>query len=95
MSKAPLKVKCSCGKMAHRNWNAYGAVDSQMVDYQFEGDTGTRLYPCAVLPNQIDEAKRKHPGTEYRERNGCFLPIIKNRTHKLKFLKEHNFTELD
>lgn len=96
MSKAPLKVKClKCSKVAHRNWNVYGETDSQMMDYSFESDTGTRLYPCAVLPSQVEETKKKHPGTEYKERQGCLVPIIRNRTHKLKFLREHNFIEMD
>lgn len=95
MSKAPLKVKCRCGKMAHRDWNAYGDVDSQMMDYSFEGDTGTRMYPASYLPTQADEAKKRHPGTEFREHQGCLVPVIRNRTHRLKYLREKNFVELD
>ena len=91
------KRKCSkCGKMAchsvildHKDGN----VDSQMKDYRFDGETGTRLYPCAVLPNQLEETKKKHPGTEYKLHNGSYLPVIKNRAHKLKFLKEHGWEE--
>lgn len=96
MNEAPLKTKClKCNKTAHRDWNAYGKTDSQMIDYSFESNNGTRLYPCAVLPNQVDEAKKRHPGTEFRMHNGAYLPVIRNRTHKLRFLKEQNFCELD
>lgn len=73
----------------------YGNVDSQMIEYHFEGSNGTRLYPCGVLPNQIDETRKKNPNTEYKFHNGCYLPVIKNRQHKLKFLKDNGFEEKD
>jgi len=93
------KRKCSvCKKMAqhsvildHKNGN----VNSQMMAYSMEGSTGTRLYPASYLPSQIDEARKKHPGTDFILHNGCFLPKIRNRTHKLKYLKERGFCELD
>jgi len=91
------KIKCpKCGRMAHQNLLAQhssGGIDSQMREYQFYGDNGTRMYAAAYLPNQIDEARKKHPGTDFRLHNGCYIPVIKHRTHKLKFLKERNYTE--
>jgi hypothetical protein len=51
------------------------------------------MYAAAYLPNQIDEARKKHPGTDFRFVNNCYLPVIKNRTHKLKFLKERDYVE--
>lgn len=91
------KVKCpECGRMAHQNLRMQhqgGNVDSQMMEYQFEGDHGTRMYAAAYLPNQIDEARKLHPGTDFRLHNGCYIPVIKNRRHKLQFLKERNFVE--
>lgn len=93
------KRKCpKCGKMAHQNIIAEhksGNVDSQMREYEFEGSTGTRMYGASYLPNQIDEARKLHKGTDFRLYNGCYLPVIKNRTHKLKYLKEMNFIEKD
>ena len=91
------KVKCpKCGKMAHQNLleqHKDGSIDSQMMEYQFDGDNGTRMYAASYLPNQIDEARKKHPGTDFKLHNGCYIPRIKNRTHKLKFLKERDYVE--
>jgi len=66
-----------------------------MKDYDFEGSAGTRMYTASYLPTQTEEARKRHKGTEFREHNGCLLPVIKNRTHKLRYLKERNFVELD
>lgn len=96
MSKATWTKKCTCGKEAGRNLTREaGNVDSQMIEYSFDGDGGTRMYAAAYLPSQAKEARERHPGTEFRMRNGCLLPVIKNRRHKLKFLKERGFVELD
>lgn len=96
MEKAPLKVRCPvCKKTAYRNWNAYGNVNSQMKEYSFEGSNGTRLYPLAVLPSQLAEARKKNPDIEYREYNGCHMPVVHNRIEKLKFLKRNGFEEKD
>ena len=93
-------MKCpKCGKMAPQNLLAQhksGGIDSQMMKYQFEGNTGTRMYAAAYLPNQINEARKRHPGTDFRLYNGCYIPVIKHRRHKLKFLKERgNWIEKD
>lgn len=91
--------KCECGGRAVHDWvaeNKGGIVDSQMTQYPFDGSNGTRLYPCAVLNEKdLAEARKKNPTTEYRQFNGCFIPVIKNRTEKLAFLKRNNFIELD
>lgn len=65
-----------------------------MREYDFDGEHGTRLYPAGYLPNQAAEAHAKHPGTDFRLHNGALLPVIRNRTHKLQYLKEHHFEEL-
>jgi putative FmdB family regulatory protein len=95
----PLWRKCSvCGKRASRNIIAEhcdGTVDSQMREYSMDGSTGTRLYAASYLPSQIEEAKRKHPGRDFRLVNGCYLPVIRNRRDKLHYLKEHGFVEYD
>ena len=87
------KVKCpKCGKMAHQNLlaqHAGGNVDSQMREYQFEGDTGTRMYAASYLPQQYEEMKRKHPNRQFRLVNGAYLPVIKHRRDKLQYLKEY------
>jgi hypothetical protein len=92
------KRKCKCGRMAqhsivldHKDGNA----DSQMKDYSFYGDTGTRLYPCSVTKDGLAEARRQHPGTDYQYHNELYIPVIKNRAHKKKFLREHGYVELD
>lgn len=96
MAKAPLKTKCiKCGKTAHRNWNAYGDVNSQMKDYDFESSTGMRMYTASYLPTQTEEMKKKHHGRDFKLHNGCYLPVIKNRRDKIKYLKERSFVELD
>ena len=91
------KAKCpKCGRMANQNLLAQhqgGCVDSQMLDYQFYGDTGTRPYSASYLMNQKKEAHKKHPGTDFREHSSCYMPIIKNKTHYKKYLKEMNFVE--
>jgi len=97
VDKWKSKVKCpKCGKMANQNLleqHKSGGIDSQMRDYQFYGDTGTRPYAASYLLNQKKEAHKIHPGTDFREYNGCYMPIIKNKTHYKKFLKERNFVE--
>jgi len=82
--------------MAHQNLLAQhssGGIDSQMVEYPFDGDNGTRPYAASYLLNQKEEAHKAHPGTNFREYNGCYMPIIKNRTHYKKYLREMNFVE--
>jgi hypothetical protein len=89
---------CECGKKAHRDLIAEhrdGTVDSQMREYQFEGEHGTRMYAASYLPNQINEARKVHPGTDFKLRNGCYIPVIKNRNHKLKYLREMGYVEKD
>ena len=94
------KVKCpKCGKMAHQNLLAQhkdGNADSQMMEYTMEGDTGTRLYGASYLPQQLEDAKKKHPNRRFRLVNGCYLPVIKHRRDKLQYLKEYgNYVEYD
>jgi len=72
-----------------------GNADSQMMDYSMDGPNGTRLYTASYLPTQTEEMKKKHPGRDFKFRNGCFLPVIKNRRDKLQYLKERGFVELD
>lgn len=98
INKIRKSIKCSCGAKATRDWVADhqgGNVDSQMREYSFDADTGTRLYPLGVLSNQIDEERKKNPDIEYRFHNGTYLPVVHNRTEKLKLLKRKNFVELD
>lgn len=88
----------TCGKQAYHDLiadHSGGGVDSQNREYEFYGERGTRLYAGAYLPNQIDEARKKHPGTNFVLYNGCFIPRIRNRRHKLQYLKERNFIEYD
>ena len=91
------RVKCpKCGRMAPQNLLAQhgsGGIDSQMREYQFDSDTGTRMYAAAYLGGQEEEMRRKHPGREFKWHNSCWLPVIKNRVDKLKFLKERNYVE--
>lgn len=99
-AKWKAKVRCPmCKRMAHQNLLAQhsgGQVDSQMMEYQFEGDNGTRMYAAAYLPNQMDEMKKRHPNRQFRLVNGCYLPCIKHRRDKLQFLKERgNWIEKD
>lgn len=93
------RVKCpKCGKMAHQNLLAQhqgGKIDSQMMEYTMEGKRGCRMYAAGYLPNQMDEARKIHPGREFRLVNGAMLPVIKNRTDRKKYLKEMNFVELN
>ena len=100
ISKWKAKVKCpKCGKMAHQNLleqHKGGNADSQMMEYQFEGDRGTRMYAAAYLPNQVEEMKKRHPNRKFIFRNGCYIPEIKHRRDKLQFLKERgNWIEKD
>lgn len=93
------KVKCSkCGRMANQNLLAQhrsGGIDSQMREYQMEGSNGCRLYAASYLPNQIEQAKKIHPGREFKFVNNCYLPVIKNRTDRKKYLNEMGFVEYD
>ncbi len=99
MSQSGQKVKCECGKQAHRDFGAEvrgGVLDSQHHEYTMYGSTGTRLYAASYLPHQMEEAKKKHPGRRFEKINGCYLPDIKHRQDKKQYLKEYgNFVELD
>ena len=100
MKDCMKKQKCpECGKRAIRNLiaeHASGTVDSQMREYSFDGETGTRLYGASYLPNQKEIAKKKHPGVDFIEHNGCLLPRIHNRREKLRYLKDYgNYIEYD
>ena len=96
IKEGPVESLCACGGVAHRDRRAElasGAVDCMNRDYSFDGESGTRLYGASYLPNQRDEAHRAHPDTEFKVYNGTLLPVIKNRRHKLRYLKEHGYVE--
>lgn len=93
-------LKCpECGERSEHAYaldHADGTADSQMREYTIYGDNGTRLYGASYLPNQAAEAKKNHPGVEFVNHNNCLLPVIKNRTHKLKYLKQYgDYVEFD
>lgn len=46
-----------------------------------------------VSETQIDEARKAHPGTEWVKRGHSYLPVIRNRPHKLKIMKEARMEE--
>ena len=88
----------NCGGQAHHDLIAdhSGGVDSQMREYEFYGEHGTRLYSACYLPHQLEDAKKKHPNRQFRKVNGCYLPVIKHRRDKLQYLKEYgNYVEYD
>lgn len=96
MSDSGKKVKCECGGSAHRDFQTEvcgGVLDSQHHEYDFEGSTGTRCYAGAYLPQQKEEMVKNHPGREFKLRNNCYLPVIKDRMDYKKFLSERNFIE--
>ncbi len=96
MSEAADSTQCSCGLEARRNRQAEmasGTLDCMHREYDLYGEHGTRLYPASYLPNQAAKARREHPGTDFKEHNGALLPVIKDRAHKLRYLKEHGFVE--
>lgn len=99
MKKLTRTKKCSCGSRAYHDFvadHASGNADSQMREYQFDSSTGTRLYPAALLTKeQVREARKQHPGFDWKKRNGCYLPVIKNRQDKKRFLKQKNWVEYD
>lgn len=90
--------KCECGKRAKRDFVAeHTNGDRYGFDYEFDGNTGTRLYAASYLPHQMtDLIRRKHKGTDFRLYNGAYIPCIKNRSHKLRYLREYgNYVEYD
>lgn len=100
MAQCMVTQYCECGSESMRDIvseHASGTVDSQMREYTMEGSTGTRLYGASYLPHQIEEAKKNHPGREFKLVNGCYLPRIKHRRDKLQYLKEYRggYVELD
>lgn len=99
MSQMTKTRKCpSCGKRAYHDFvsdHKYGNTDSQMREYSIDGSSGTRLYTASYLPSQVDEMKKRHPGRDFKFINGCYLPVIRNRTDKLKYLRERNYVEYD
>lgn len=53
-------------------------------------------YSLAVLPNQFEEAKSIYPdGTEWKYKNGCFTPVVKNLRHKNQLMKSRDFVPLE
>lgn len=91
MSEAGKMVKCSCGASASRDFQTEvcgGVIDCQNRDYDFEGDNGTRCYAGSYLPQQKEEMRKNHPGRDFRFHNGCYIPVIKNRSDYKKFLQE-------
>ena len=96
MSEVGKEVRCECGKTAIRDFQAEvcgGVIDSQHREYDFDGDNGTRLYAAAYLPHQKSEMRKNHPGRDFKLRNNCYLPVIKDRQDYKRFLKERNFIE--
>lgn len=96
MSESQKEIKCSCGKVAKRDFRTEvcgGVIDSQHREYEFDGSTGTRCYAGAYLPHQKSEMLKNHPGRDFKLRNGCYLPVIKDRQDYKQFLKERNFIE--
>lgn len=87
MGKAPLKVECSCGCIAYRNWNAYGRTDELMKEHP----RLSRALGCH--PNQLKEMRKIHPGAEFVTINGMCQMKIKNRQDKLKRMKQRGMVE--
>ena len=101
---APMKDsnkerKCpDCGKKANRDIateQCGGILDSQIHEYNMEGSRGCRMYSASYLPHQMSEARRVHPGRDFKLVNGCYLPVIKHRTDRKKYLKEMDYVEYD
>jgi len=91
MSQTGKEIKCECGGLASRDFQAEicgGVLDSQHREYNFEGDHGTRCYAGAYLPQQKEEMRKNHPGRDFKFRNNCYIPVIKDRQDYKKFLKE-------
>ena len=86
--------KCECGKRARRDFVAEhtdGVVDSQMREYTMEGSRGCRPYAMSYLPHQMtDTIRKKHLGREFKEVNGCMMPVIKHRQDFKKYMKEYS-----
>ena len=100
MKDSDKKQPCpNCSKSAERDIAADhngGVMDSQMREYTMEGSTGTRMYGASYLPQQLEVAKKKHPGRDFKLVNGAYLPVIKHRRDKLRYLKEYgNYVEYD
>ena len=99
MKDSGKKQPCpNCSKSAGRDIAAdhsNGTVDSKMREYTMEGENGCRMYAASYLPHQMSEARRVHPGREFKLVNGAYLPDIKNRTDRKKYLKEMNYVEYD
>jgi hypothetical protein len=92
MSESDKEVKCTCGKAAKRDYRAEvsgGVLNSQHKEYEMFSSNGTRMYAASYLPQQLEDAKKKHPGRSFKLVNGCYLPEIKHRRDKLQYLKEY------
>lgn len=83
----PANLVCNgCGGIAQRRLDMeLGSVDSQQVENpRWSASMG-------VEPNQIPDAMRLFPGSEYHPVSGDLL--IKNRKHKLDEMKRRGYTE--
>jgi len=84
ISNRKSEVPCTkCGKMSPRSFDGStgGFKDNPRVSLAM-----------GVLPNQIEAAMRKYPGSRY-DKNGGLL--IRNRTEKKLRMKQRGYCEYD
>ena len=56
-------------------------------------DTPRYSVSMGVSETQIEEAKRLHPGTEWKKFGHSYRPLIKNRTDKKRLMREADYEE--
>jgi len=79
-------VPCeTCGQPSHRSYSDE-AKNTDLVHNERWSDA------MGVVPNQIPEAMKTFPGSEYNSEGQL---LIKNRKHKLFEAKRRGYTELD
>ena len=82
-------VECECGLMANRDVEAELAVGSRV---KWVSDNPRWSISMGVPPNQVDEFRKRFPGSTYD--NGGRL-LVKNRKDKLRQANERSMVELD
>lgn len=88
-----------CGKpMVLSSVEKYSAKDPNMreevVNVCYK-ETPRYSVALGVSETQIDDARKLHPGVEWKKFGHSYRPLIRNRTEKLKIMKQAGFEEFD
>lgn len=85
-------VDCKCGSKAIRN------VEAELAPrklFKLISENPRISRSLGVSETQIDEARKRHPGTEWVKKGYSYLPIVRSRHHKKQLMREAGMVEYD